>query len=177
MSYINLSPHKVDHSHDTENIAKILRRIAIGTLFIVVLIISTLFVINHTTPLPSLKNQESNVLTNLTFLRQKAVKIYLIRDRVQSVQNISSSRSMYEALLKKVKDQLPDDVSVATLGIKKNLLQMTITSSSLASLNSLLDQLTAMVNKKDSFKKLTISSIDANPESGKYSIDVIAEIL
>jgi len=176
MNKINLSPYKKRNKLYFENLTRLLRVGSIISVTVIIGLASTFFVLNNTSDLPVLKQQEATVLTNLSFLQTRAIKIYLIRDRTKLIENLLAKRTIYESLLFSVSREKGSDVIIDSLSVKNKNLLLTVSSRSLLSLNTFLDRFTQSA-KENNITKLSVNDVGNTSTTGKFTLTIAATIL
>lgn len=172
---INLSPYKNKSKIHYEKAIKATRIISIILLFFVILSGSSIFVLNSTSSLPNIIHQQNAITTNLDFLRKRAILLYLIHDRTSAIQSIYSTRTSYEDIIRDIKTQTTNDISIDSLRIKKNSIDLSLSSDSLLSLDIFLNKITKIAQEKK-YKTLTVSDLIGDGQQGKFSIAMIIDL-
>ncbi len=127
-----------------------------------------LFVLNSTSELGTLSKKEDSLNQTLHTQQKKIVKMTLIKDRIESISDIQKKSKSYEDILVNVSSALPQDSKFDSFEVTKNSLNVTVSSSSLLSVNSFLDYIINNINKNHIFQKVTVSSLVGDIQSGKY---------
>ena len=175
---INLLKSKQTGRREREE--KLLRmlRIASGiSLFIVSFFALVLFILNKTSTLPNLKSQEASYVLNLSSFNTKRAKFLLAEKRVQEIAGILDKRFRFDDAVSTILQKVPADISIKTFALSRKNVTMTMSSSSLRSIDMLLESFAAMTEKKDLFSKITLDGLSADPKSGQYTISLQANLL
>ncbi len=174
---VNLLRNKHQNSNVQRNYVTLIRLAAAICLFLVIATEITIFTLENLSPLADLQKKESALLHNLTVYHTKAIREYLISDRVKHIQAILKSRSEFDILMAKLFNVLPSDTTVSSLSLDQLGLSVTLTSTSLLSLGQSLDGFIALKNNKTIFKTIFIDGLVADERKGKFSLVIHGNFL
>jgi len=146
----------------------LIKKISYTTVGVCVLITIGLFGLNSISSIQNLSQKEKDLSQTLFSYQKKIVSIALIKDRLTSINQITSASSPYEDVIQEISSALSKDASFDQFDINKKNLNITVSSASLVSVNSFLDYCISNVNKKHLFQKVTISSLLGDLQTGKY---------
>lgn len=169
---INLMPGKI--SHTSPNLRKriILQRISIGLMFIISFLSITLFILIALSPLPSLKQREREEIKRLELFNAMIVKLHRTKDKINQINKILKLRPIYAETISAVSGLLPENVDIEEVHLNNKALSLTIESTSLLSLDQLLERLTPESGKTGPYKKITLVSIKKDFEIGKFVMTI-----
>lgn len=161
----------------SDRIYKILRIVAFLTLFIVASSSILAFIATRQISIPSIKKDQNTTLYSLSFLRKKEAKVLIINDRLKNIGGVLKERKNYlntvTAILKET-----TGVSATTLSVDKDTIELTVSSSSLLSINNFLNNLISSTTKRTiKIRDLSIESLTLNRQGGNYSLSVKAKLL
>ena len=174
---INLLPKKNKPQDSHEELLIFFKRIATVTVIITIGSSLLFFLLTINPSFSAVKQQENNVLTNLSFTQGKIAKYVVIKNRLVSVAKILHTRYPMNAVVSKLEDQFPPDISIDSLEISNKTLSFSLTSASLLSLNTVITNMTSLLNSKNILKRITVQSIVSNPFAGTYTLTVHADLL
>lgn len=152
--------------------AQVLRILAIAAVsFISISSIVIFFVIKNLSP-SEVKKQEEVVLKNISQLSSKEEKLLLVTQKLKDVRKIMASRPKYDEILAVLVGTVPDDVAIGTLEIDSEKINLSVSSKSLSSINTLIDSLLNMVREDKTIKSVTIENVSVDVKTGNYSMTV-----
>lgn len=151
---------------------KILRTVAVWLLFGISGASIALFLFIALSPLPSVQQEEQNVLATLAKYHPDIAKFLFVNDRIKGSQMILAKRSNYDQILDKIKKKMPEDSSITGITMNSDEIAVTVTSSSLASLDTFLNNLIAATEAKEDFSKVTMTRFFSNEDSKDFSLTV-----
>jgi Tfp pilus assembly protein PilN len=148
------------------------RNIAISCLIFVIVLSISLFFYSRNPRLLLLERQEQTAVRGISFAQQKIVSLLLTENRLSDIHSLLSKRDTFETTLSDIVRTLPQGVSVDSLSINQKAISITVSSLSLTSLNTFLDDITAETANKHIFKKLTVNSLIADLQVGRYILSL-----
>lgn len=125
----------------------------------------------------TVKQQENSVLTSLSFTQGKIARYLLIKNRLSGIQQILKRRYPMDTVLSTIEDKIPDDVNVDSISIANKAAFITLSSSSLLSLDTAMSNLSSLLANKQIFKKITVQSVIANPQTSRYTAAIQGDLL
>lgn len=177
MSEINLLFKKRVEDLESKKILRILRLASIISLVLVCVFSVGIFFIKISSPLPSLKEEERRLLANLSSSKQEVAKIAILNDRLETMSGILSQRLDFDGLVNSLEVQVPSSIRIKALTVNKTTVSFIVSSSSLNSLNILIENLAIMVSNKKMFGAITLKELTADPSLDEYSFSVDASLL
>jgi Tfp pilus assembly protein PilN len=169
---INLLPQKNRGFLEEERTIMLARAVAILSALFVVSCLVGVFILGQQHSLDSVQQQQAHVQSQLVQVKDKANTNIQLVDRANHIQTILKTRSLLGPTIETLQSKLPKDVTMQSLSVTTTAVSLSVSSSSLSSLKSFLDALTAMAEKKKIFKKLTINNIVVNAQTGTYVVNV-----
>lgn len=151
---------------------RLLRILAIISIFIVAISSLVLFIIIQSISPAGIRKQEVAVEGKISSLHIKEAKIIIVSRKIKDIENIISKRPKYDNLITDITNIIPENVSADNLDINDKKVGLMVTSGSLLSLNKLLDNLFDMVKNGKVIGNLTIGGISVNGNSGIYTMSV-----
>lgn len=164
-------------SRTQEKRVKILRIISVVAAGTVAIFSIALFVFNRQSTLDPIKREQNVVLQNLSFLSEKEAKLSLLNDRLNNLENILGFRKNYIKSVNSIIDELPSDVSTTSLSLDKDGILLIASSNSLSSINTFLNSLIDLSEKKHLIKDLIIESLTVGTTGIRYSLSIKAKLL
>lgn len=174
---INLIPGKRKVVLEQKSLVKKLRILSIALLIAIVFSSVALFLLKLQSPLPSLQREKNTLLTNLSLLSQKTVKLLLVKNRLKETAVITKKRQRLDETIGAVIEGVPQDVLVSSLNVGKKDVSITASSNSLSSVNILLDRLVDKVLQKKVFSKITLDSLSLDSKGNRYIIAFTLQLL
>ncbi len=151
---------------------RLLRILAIISIFIVGISSLGLFLIIQSILPPGIRKQETAIQGKISSLHTKEAKIIIVSRKIKDIENIISKRPKYDQLITDITNIIPENVSINNVDINDKKVRLMVTSGSLLSLNKLLDNLFDMVENGKVIGNLTIGGISVNGSSGIYTMSV-----
>lgn len=108
-------------------------------------------------------------------MHKKEEKIIYINNRLQSISKILAKRSNYTDKIDKLIDKMSSDIVVEKLSVDRNSILLTISVSSLSSINDFINNLLVLAEKKE-INILTLDSLSLNEEKSNYSVSLRAAL-
>lgn len=155
----------------------IIRYSAIFFLLIVIVTAISVFLLNHNPQYSALKQQEKDLLSQLSLQQDKIVKLEIIHNRVNDIQTIISSRDHLDKTIDSVASLLPSNIQLTSLTISKKNLVFTVSAVSLLDLNNFLENIANKVYAKDLLKNVTIGDFNGYSKNQIYTISITGELL
>ncbi|OGH07954.1 MAG: hypothetical protein A2W22_06825 [Candidatus Levybacteria bacterium RBG_16_35_11] len=173
---INLLAHQEDQSLIEKKRLKIFKNISFVFAGIVVFFSIVIFIVNATFSTASIKNQQESAINQITNLKDRSAKLFVVNNRILNISKIIKERNNYssiESLLKLT----PNSVRINNLNFSTETFSITLISSSLLPLDDLINSYIAKLTKKELIKSLTINSLSLNQKTGNYYLSIKAEFL
>ena len=175
---INLLRGKVRGQLEREKkIIRTLRVVSIVLLFSVVSSAAVLFVFTAKSNLYSLQKEQTGLLSQLSRFNAKAAKLLLTENRVKDISKIIDNRSNFDKTISLVTEVLPANIIVDSFTLDKKNITMSFRSSSLSSINTLLEKFTDMTKERTFIAKLTMNQLSIDPTLGVYIGSVSLDLL
>lgn len=169
---INLLPKKNIGFFEEEQTIIISRVIAIFSVIIVISGIIGIWFLDKNYSPTAISAQQAALQERLVPLQNRAVTDITLVNRVNAIAGIIKNRLSLIDTISTVQSKLPSMVTIQSLTITKEQLNLEITSASLSSLQTFMNTLTNMVGPKNLFQKMTITSVSLNATSGLYTADL-----
>lgn len=150
--------------------------ISLACLIVVSLLSIVVFILNLTLPLDSVKKEQNITAASIALLHEKLVTYNLITDRVKNISNILSQRGNYIPQTDEILAKVPADVSVEGLDIQKGKTSISVSSMSLVPMSKLIDDMVGFAAQGKVIKNLVIEGLSLDAGSGRYSLDMKADI-
>jgi competence protein ComGC len=152
------------------------RLISIVCLVVVLAASILIFVLNFTLPLDSVKKEQTATASNISLLHKKLVTYTLITDRVKNISNIISQRGNYIPQVNDILGKVPTDVSVDGLGIDPGKITISISSTSLISINKFIDDMVSLGTQGKVIKDIVIQGLSLDVGNNKYVLNMKASL-
>lgn len=176
-SNINLLQQKDDQLIKKQKRLKILKLAAGISLAIVAFFSIIIFILSTQFSVSSIKKEQNSVINSISSLKEKAARIILVNDRIKGTSEILSKRRNYSNLIQTVLKSVPSETKTASLDINKDILNMTVSSNSLLSINTYLEEMIKLSQEGKLIKSLAIKGITVNLKMGEYNLSISTTIL
>lgn len=153
---------------------RILRFGALGLLSLVVLLSMALFFLVLASPLESLKEEESELLTSLSVHQEQVARHTLLTSRLRDIQVITNKRMNIQGTIQLFRAVAPEDVTIQTVEIEENIVRIQATSLSLESLQTYVSSLSSYITEAKVIDLLKVNSILLTNEG--FILDVTATL-
>lgn len=173
MTDINLI--KRESTHVAAKRLRILRIVSLFAALVVVLSSVVLFVATRQASLEPIKQEQNALLQNISLLQERAAKLNFLNDRVRNVESIIKERKNYTGAVSIILENLPSNVSTSSLTLSEEDMLLTVTSSSLASINEFLNTTIAVSEENHLLRDLTIESLTS--QERQYILTLKAKLL
>ncbi len=155
----------------------ILRRISIVFLLLVSFFSLLVFFLTTRSSLPTLRKEESALLSNLSPFQTKAGKLLFVESQIKDISGIVEKKSSFDKTIDTVTQAVPQNVLVKSFSIDKKNVVMTVSSSSLLAIDTMFNRLADAVGKKNVFSKITLDSFAIDTKSAYYIVSLSLDIL
>lgn len=176
-SEINLlSPAQIDRTKSS-GVLRVLRIAAISCLFALLGISVILFFLSRELSPVAIKNKENEVLRSLSLLHKREAKLAVINDRIKGIPGLIEGRPGFDLLINSILQKIPEGVSINSMAFDKDKVILTVSSSSLLSINNLMNNLIEMASNRKIIKDVTVDSLTADVKGGRYSLSIKGDTL
>ena len=152
-------------------------RFAAGiSLFLVILCSLVSFLLSRSLSYDLAKKNQDSILQEISLLRNKQTKLIFVRDRLEGIAGIIQQRVHYSRTINLVLGKIPEEVSVESMLVSKKNLNITISSTSLTSIDAVTRNLTDLVSRKEVIKKLVLESLTLSPKDGRYLVSLAGDL-
>ncbi len=149
-----------------------LRLIAISLLFLVSSLSMIFFILITLSPLPQLRKQEKIASFNLTQSHPDIIKLALIKERTDKIQELINKRPYYDKTLKTIQEKIPRGVTIDSVEIDKNNFSVTFLSNSLLQIDSFLNEMTKSDETKKEFSRVKIVNLLSGENSTSFLLTI-----
>lgn len=174
---INLLPKKNIGILQQERTIAIVRAVAILSCVVFVTSWIGIFLLGKNYSVEAVTNQQNAVEARLASLNKKTISYLTLHDRVTRIQTILRTRSLLTGKIDTLEKQIPSDVDLQSISVSQKTASISVSSTSLSSLKSFLDSLTALYRKKSIFSTLIINNVLVNAKTGAYTVTVNGNLL
>ena len=172
MSEINLISEQKERITKLKKKVRLLRIISFSCLIFVLISSVLVFLVKFSSPLPSLGNQEKALSGTLDGSKQKIGKMFVINDRLKSIDSILLKRSNFNEMINTLIQNKPGDLLISFLTINKNTIAMRISSMSLRSIDNFIDSIMTLTKDKKMFKKITLENLSVDMGTNSYAFSM-----
>lgn len=174
-SSINLVSIKNEALERQHKLLFVLRVSAVVLLTSIALISIIAFIITTQIPISQVKSEEASTLSSITSMSKKVSSYYLIKDRISNINSLMNKRSDFTTALDLIFSKVSDTLSVDSLSIEGNELEITLSSSNLSDINDTVNQL-AQIGNTRTLKNIKLKSLTLNASSGKYAASFTGDL-
>ena len=170
--------NKIQPKHEHEkNKKRSLRTIAVGLLFTVAVFSMIFFILVAISPLPQLRKQEKIASFNLSLAHPDIVKLALVKERTDSIQQLMDKRPYYDRVLNSIQTKLPSGVRINEVSIDKDDFSVTLSSNSLLQLDNFLNELAIASEAKKEFSQIKIKDLSKTDTINTYLLTINLDTL
>ncbi len=178
MSEINLLPQQQSGAGQQRALT-ITRYVAIGLMFLVTASSGALFFLNIQSPLSQLVEREKQLLASLSTYDKRANTYMVTGERLNSISSLLSKRTDYgnymDILLRQAGSGTIVDGFVLSEKTVKTL-TLTVSSRSLLSINTYIDNISKLAEDQKLFKRIILSDVAFESGRGVYTVTILAQI-
>src|SRR6266581_4030684 len=136
----------------------VVRTIALFLLFGIASFSIIIFLFIALSPLPALQKQEQAARATLSAQHGDVAKLLLVHDRVSGAETILHTRSQFDKVLDEIRKKMPSELAVTGLVIADKTISITVTSKSLAALDTFINNMLTITGKNKNFSELTLTN-------------------
>lgn len=156
---------------------KIFRIIAVGFLVLVLLVSTSIYLLNRRLSSSSIKKDQDSLLNQMLTVRKRQAKLTTINNRINNVSDLLKKRVDTHKIVNTLLGKMPDGISVDSLEFAGKTISIKISSDSLRSVDELINNLIGMGRKKEIINALTLDSLDVTEATGKYLVSIKASLI
>lgn len=174
---VNLISKKSPQAVFFEKTLSVVKTASIIAVVITISLCVIAFFVGRASSLSNLQLQtqlEESKLTKLTDISQN---LMLVHNRIKNIEVIAKSQYKYERILSTATDQIPSDVNISEVAFTDKTLTLTISSTSLTSIQKTTDNFTKLINNKNTFSEMSLQGIVGDSKSGIYQLSFTLTIL
>lgn len=169
-------------AQDKENFRRerkifILRIISLVFISFVGLISIVLFILYLRISPEEIRREQSQVVQSIAFQKNKLIKLNLLNDRLNGINQVLKERKNYTTTLNSILSQIPQEARAQVLSINKNNVSLTVTSASLLPLNKFLNNILELSERKKDIREMIIESLTIDSKTGSYSLSIKAKVI
>ncbi|PIP75067.1 MAG: hypothetical protein CO135_03250 [Candidatus Levybacteria bacterium CG_4_9_14_3_um_filter_35_16] len=176
-NYINLIQNKDEEINKEKKRIKILNFIAASFLTIIVLCAIIIFIISTQFSLASIKKDQNTAIFGISQLKDKAGKLLMVNDRIKGIAEILNKRKDYSNISNSLLELVPQGVVIKSFSFDKDNVGISVSSNSLALINTFLNSLISFSSQKKLIKNLVMEGIIVNTKTGQYTLSIGGTIL
>lgn len=177
MNDINLLLQKKELHAVSKKVLKILRIISFISLTAIFFLALILFLVKLKSPLPKIQAEENALLSQISASKEKAARLFVVHNRLSNVATLLRNKKKYDNIIQVIVQDTPKDVVIEAFSIDKSDVKISVSSSSLSSLNAFLNSLVARVYKKEIFQTITLQSLSLDEKTGTYFTSLQGRLL
>ena len=150
----------------------VMRYVAMLLLFIVSGASISLFMLIALSPLPQLQLQEKSLRSALAGSHTDMATMQLLEDRVTTAWEIMKARKQYDSIIEYIMQNVSGSIKITTIRMDQDALTLTVSGSSLASLDAFLTQMIQPRRGVREFTQITLNDLITDRESNVYTMSL-----
>ncbi|MBI2026034.1 MAG: hypothetical protein HYT06_01490, partial [Candidatus Levybacteria bacterium] len=135
------------------------------------------FVVSTQIPLSQIKQEEEQTLTNISALHDKLTTYYLVKDRINNINNLLNIRENYITPIDTVLGKVNEQLSINAFSIEKNKMTLTLSASSLVPISETINAIYDLGKEKKIISDVKLTSLGLDTQGGRYIVTLQAKIL
>lgn len=152
----------------------IFNKIAFGALGFVCIPSLILFLLNIQLGRETLNKNLAAAENRMKAEDQKAAKLLILENRLTDAAAIIKKRQNSHLVLDLLSANMPQDAKIDSLSVEKKTVTLTVSSSSLLTINTVLNTLNSMAKDKRLIDTVTMNSLILNEQEGRYAVTLDA---
>lgn len=171
MTDINLLTRQSEDFLKKQSTLNLLRRLSFASLIIVAVSSLVVFFLKINVPLSQYRNEEASLLTQVSKYQDLIVQLYIIKNKLAIVSDIIDSRTDFTKQTSIIGSGPVNLPGLGQATINKDGLSFNVTTSSLGTVNSLLNSLIDLSEKKV-IKSVTLESLNLSDSGYTVSVSI-----
>ena len=164
-------PVRNDHS------LLIVRILSVLSISILALVAIVVFFLKSTSAIPKLKKEESDAFSEFASLSEKRTKLIIAQDRFTNISDIISRRPKFEEKIDFVLSHVPADITVDSMSLSNSKITFSLTTSSLAAVDQLFNNLIDTTLKKKGFTAVSYDYFNIDLKNSSYSLSIALDTI
>lgn len=177
---INLLVQKDEHSLSRDKNIKILNIIAIFSIISIFVVSIIIFVLIQLANPETVRRKQDEVLSEISKYQEKQAKLFVINNRVESIDGILKSRKDFPKLMKGLLGRIPGGIRTTEFEIKfepsDNKVVMSGEADSLLTMAELINNMSELAKRKEFIKSLTLTNLKFNEANKYYEISIKSQL-
>lgn len=173
---INLLLYKNSELQRERKKVRIANTIAITFSIIVGIASMFAFVLIQSVNPSSIAQEQESTLKEISRLQDKQAKLFIINDRLTNIEEVFQDREDLSKNINSLLSNAPNNLSIENLEMDNKSLVLTISSSSLLSINDFINNLIDMARKKEIIRSLTLSGLTFDESKNTYLVSLKSEL-
>jgi len=177
-SNINLLPERKKNQRSLlPQHLKIARIAAVSLLFVVSVFTIILYILIGLSPLPQLKQQENLATSALVQAHPDIARLLFVNERTKSISQLLANRSSFDEQIDSLQSKLSGDVSIKNIAIKKDNIIVTVSSTSLLSIDTFLKSVLDSQLAKKEYSHITMTSLALGDQKNSFQLVLTLSVL
>jgi hypothetical protein len=151
---------------------RIVRWIGLSILFVIAGAAIVLFILISFSRLPSLQKEEKELVAELSQYRTQVASLTVVSQRAKDLKKFLTSRKDYPEMVNLANSLLREDATLVSFESDTNKLSLTFASTSLASLDSIINNLNAINAKKKIFTSAKMKSLSIGGDLAQFILKI-----
>ena len=151
---------------------RFMRLIAVVSLFLVSVASIILFMLVALSPLPQLQQQEQGLRDTLANSKQALAQHALVNERTDEITKILGSRISFDVPLTTIREKLPSNAKVSAIKADSSSIILTVSTPTLESLDSFLNEMIGLVKEKQVFSQIQLSDLATDDGRDNFTMTV-----
>lgn len=149
-----------------------IRIISTGFILVIGLLSVLVFILNISSPLGKIKQQEDSILSQITAQQDRAAKLAIINERITTVSKIYKQRPDYNYILNLILTKKTDNTKLVGMDLGESSVTVSLSSSSLLTLNNFLNSIIDSSKKSEKINSVFLDSLSVSQTSSSYTMAV-----
>lgn len=146
----------------------ILRWISYGSLVFVLISALVVFFLKLESPLPALKQQESQAKSQLSLQNERIIKYLFVEQRTTEIADILGKRRRYDQTAKTVTSGIPASLAIRDLSIEDSAIKISLAGTSLLLINDAISYIDGLVGTNKAFQQVVLDTMSYDTSSQSY---------
>jgi len=169
---INLISNKNEQLERELRMLLLVRVIAVSMLITLAVVSIIAFIVSTQIPLSKIKQEQNNTLASISSLHSKLTSYYLIKDRINNINNFFNLRTDFSEILDLLFAQIGPDMKVDTIDIEKSQVRIRASGTSLVTINKSIDDIFVAAKGNKLISKVELTSLLLDAKLGRYYVTV-----
>lgn len=169
---INLISTKNEQLERELRMLLLVRVIAVSMLITLAVVSIIAFIVSTQIPLSRIKQEQNNTLASISSLHSKLTSYYLIKDRINNVNNLLATRKDYSEVMDLILSKMGADMKIQAIDIEKTQVRIRASGPSLITINKSIDDTLTLANNSKLISRVELTSLILDVKQGQYLVTI-----